>query len=143
MRMLRRYRSIMIGALPLGALLGLVTYLITFTYVGWSLIAALQFFLGGIVVAIAAVLGALLAVAAFDDRLRKSAGARAGMAGLGAGIGVILLGVVVSIIAYVTAVSPSGGDLTVIIGMVLAVPAAILGTLMTWCVESRTPGGGA
>ncbi|QPZ38618.1 hypothetical protein [Paramicrobacterium chengjingii] len=137
MEALRRYWAIMVIALPLGAVLGVVTYLALFASIGVALFGAAMYGTIGAVVALSAVLGALVSGFALERHVRKSETVRIGVGALGAAAGVFVLGVVVTIVDKLTSSGSTGGEAFIFVGTVLAIPASIVAAIMISCVEAR------
>ncbi|WP_166982994.1 hypothetical protein [Paramicrobacterium fandaimingii] len=137
MRVMRRYWAIMVIALPLGAVLGVFTYLALFASIGVELFGTVMYGTIGVVVALSAVLGALLAGFALERHMKKSEAARVGVGALGAAAGVFVLGIIVTIVEKLTAPATNNGEAFIFIGAAMAIPAGIAAAIMISCVEAR------
>jgi 4-hydroxybenzoate polyprenyltransferase len=91
----------------------------------------------GLVIALAAVLGALSLLAMTDRRLTKSRGARTFRAALGATGGVVLLSVGIAAVLFATNDGLYAG-ITIGFGVVLGLPAGIVAAMLVLYADRRS-----
>lgn len=145
---LRRYRLIVVLAVPLGFVLGALLFVVmaftgnpdwrahlTVSEIGRNVV---MYGLIGLVVAVCAAAGGVIAVTMKDRQFRRQRSVRIRWAAIGAAAGVVLLGIGSEIIASLARTSSGwGADMIYLMSFFLAVPAAIVAAALVAVAENR------
>lgn len=144
---LRRYRLIVVLAVPLGFVLGALLFVVmaftgnpdwrahlTVSEIGRNVV---MYGLIGLVVAVCAAAGGVIAVAMKDRQFRRQRSVRIRWAAIGAAAGVVLLGIGSEIIASLARTSSGWGAAMIYLSFFLAIPAAIAAAALVAVAENR------